>query len=204
MRVSIFGVGALATVMGITIHTIYGLWTLCADLVFVILFPQLVSVVYIDGTNTYGSLAAWILGLLFRLAGGEPLVKLPPLIIFPWYDYENEIQGFPFKTLSMFVSFFTILFVSYVTKYLFENGILRKEYDIFQCIVNIPDEAIALKDPPSEIGEMSVLNVNKGAEKNGKINPALKSSFDDLLEEARIEREPSIDSKDSLYQAGIQ
>ena len=66
MRVGIFGVGILATVMGITIETIYGLWYLCADLVYVILFPQLVSVVYIDDTNTYGSLAGYTIGMIFR------------------------------------------------------------------------------------------------------------------------------------------
>ena len=49
--------------MGITIHSIYGLWYLCADLVYVILFPQLVSVIYIGYTNTYGSLAGYCVGM---------------------------------------------------------------------------------------------------------------------------------------------
>ena len=62
MRAGIFGVGILATIMGITITTIYGLWYLCADLVYVILFPQLVSVIYIGYTNTYGSLAGYLVG----------------------------------------------------------------------------------------------------------------------------------------------
>ena len=64
MRAGIFGVGILATIMGITITTIYGLWYLCADLVYVILFPQLVSVIYIGYTNTYGSLAGYLIGEL--------------------------------------------------------------------------------------------------------------------------------------------
>ena len=66
MRVGIFGVGVLAMIMGIEITTIYGLWYLCADLVYVILFPQLVSVVHLKHTNTYGSLAGYIVGMLFR------------------------------------------------------------------------------------------------------------------------------------------
>jgi high affinity choline transporter 7 len=49
MRVAIFGTGALATAMGIMVESIYGLWYLCADLVYVILFPQLFSVVYLEG-----------------------------------------------------------------------------------------------------------------------------------------------------------
>ena len=67
MRAGIFGVGILATIMGITITTIYGLWYLCADLVYVILFPQLVSVIYIGYTNTYGSLAGYLVGKFLHI-----------------------------------------------------------------------------------------------------------------------------------------
>ena len=40
MRIAIFAVGGMATFMALTIPTIYGLWALCSDLVYVILFPQ--------------------------------------------------------------------------------------------------------------------------------------------------------------------
>ncbi|VDK59576.1 unnamed protein product [Cylicostephanus goldi] len=59
MRFSIVAVGAMATVMALTIQSIYGLWYLCADLVYVILFPQLLCVVYRKESNTYGSLAGY-------------------------------------------------------------------------------------------------------------------------------------------------
>ena len=183
MRFGILGVGALATVMGITITTIYGLWYLCADLVFVILFPQLVSVVYLRDTNTYGSLSGYLGGLLFRLLGGEPLIGLPSVIKYPGYNYVLDIQTFPFKTVCMLFSFSLILIASYTSKYIFENGHLPKNYDIFMCVVNIPDEVIALKEHSAngEEGEMTVLNTKK-AESNGQINPALKFSKDDLLD----------------------
>ena len=85
MRIGIFGVGVLAMVMGIMIDSIYELWYLCGDLVYVILFPQLVSVIYLSWTNTYGSLAGYIIGLLFRLLGGENAVHLRATIHYPWY-----------------------------------------------------------------------------------------------------------------------
>ena len=85
MRFGIFGVGVLAMVMGIMIDSIYELWYLCGDLVYVILFPQLVSVIYLDWTNTYGSLAGYIIGLLFRLLGGENAVRLSATIHYPGY-----------------------------------------------------------------------------------------------------------------------
>ena len=136
MRLAIFGVGALATIMGIKVKSIYGLWYLCADLVYVVLFPQLCSVVYLKGTNTYGSLSGYLVGLIVRLLGGEPLLGLPAAIHYP--GYSNGEQMFPFKTFSMLTSFAVIVVVSYSTKFLFENGTFPKHYDIFRCVVNLP------------------------------------------------------------------
>lgn len=57
MRACVFWFGALATVMGILIKSIYGLWSLCSDLVYVILFPQLVCVVYVPFVSPITKLA---------------------------------------------------------------------------------------------------------------------------------------------------
>ena len=139
MRIGIFGVGAAATVLAIQVDSIYDLFVLCSDFVYVMLFPQLTCVVYFRDVNTYGSLAGYIMGLFFRLAGGEKSLKLPVLIHYPWYDAKEHLQRFPFKTFSMLTTFFFILFVSYFTKYIFDKGWLQKKYDIFKCVVNIPE-----------------------------------------------------------------
>ena len=186
MRGGILGVGILSMVMGITIETIYGLWYLCADLVYVILFPQLTSVVYLDFSNTYGSLAAYLVGMFFRITGGENIIGLEPLIEYPYYDADTKTQLFPFKTFTMLLVFATTITVSYMTKFLFESGYLPKEYDFFRCIVNIPEEQVTLKEPqdrpptPSPTAEMAVLR-DTLRPPNGSINPALKFSKDDLL-----------------------
>jgi high affinity choline transporter 7 len=60
MRFGIVMVGILATMMALTIQSIYALWYLCADLVYVILFPQLLCVVYFKRSNTYGCLLGYI------------------------------------------------------------------------------------------------------------------------------------------------
>lgn len=191
MRGGILGVGVMAMVMGITIKTIYGLWYLCADLVYVILFPQLVSVVHLSRTNTYGSLAGYCVGMFFRIAGGEPLMYLPAMIEYPGFYYEsptNWYQRFPFRTLTMLLSFGTIVSVSYLMNYLFESGKLRKEQDIFLCVVNIPEDKIEIKEPfaptPSPMAEMAILKgqpIRIATANGGQINPALKFSKDDLL-----------------------
>ena len=86
---------------------------MCSDLVYVILFPQLLIVVHFkDWVNTYGSLAAYIVGMFIRISGGEPLIHLPPLIKFPLYDEESDVQLFPFRTMAMVLSAITLLSVS--------------------------------------------------------------------------------------------
>lgn len=178
MRISIFGVGALATAMAITVSSIYDLWFLCSDLVYVILFPQLICVIYLRISNTYGSLSGFILGMFFRLSGGEQSMKLSPIIKYPWYSEADKAQLFPFKTLAMLISLSTIVGVSAITKFIFERAYLPAKYDVFMCIVNTPEESIALAyKGPCELTAMTP------SEEKGKINPALKFSQEDLLAE---------------------
>ncbi|EEC16758.1 high affinity choline transporter, putative, partial [Ixodes scapularis] len=175
MRVAILFVGAMATAMALTVKSIYGLWYLSSDLVYVILFPQLVSVVYMkQHCNTYGSLGAYIIGLLLRGLGGEDILGLPAVIRYPFY---NEVDGqlFPFRTLAMLVSLASIVSISTSLKWAFESGRIPARFDIFHCIVNIPEDVIKVQEPQE--GEMTVLNAcglkSYQTEMNGRVNPAL-------------------------------
>lgn len=169
---------ALALAMALCVESIYILWYLCADLVYVILFPQLVSVIYIKKSNTYGSLGGYIFGMFIRIAGGEHSIGLPALIKFPLYDEANQVQGFPYKTLAMLVTLGTLVSISYFTVYLFEGGILPRRMDIFMCIVNIPDEQMVLASRESVDEHIKFGLYGK---ENGKVNPALKFSTEDLI-----------------------
>ncbi|KAB7497316.1 High-affinity choline transporter 1 [Armadillidium nasatum] len=190
MRLSIFVVGFLATILALTISSIYGLWYLSSDLVYVILFPQLLMVVHFKHhCNTYGSLAAYIVGLGFRVSGGESIIGIPPLIKYPFFDEETQVQRFPFRTFAMVLSALTIIFVSMFTKWIFESGRLAPSYDILRCVVNIPDDVQRVGDPHE--GEMTIMSVhtktkyNSTDEMNGRINPAL-SLGSDSDEEASV------------------
>ncbi|XP_014244901.1 high-affinity choline transporter 1 [Cimex lectularius] len=204
MRISIFVVGILATIMALTIPSIYGLWSMCSDLVYVILFPQLLMVVHFkDNCNTYGSLAAYIMALLVRVSGGEPLLGLPALIHFPGWDGERQL--FPFRTMAMLISLITLIGVSWGTKHVFEVGYLSPGYDLFRCVVNIPEDVVRVGEPAE--GEMAVMTsgsmgplygtsteatlVGKD-EMNGRINPALETDDDD----------PALDLGDMKKRAG--
>ncbi|CAF1365430.1 unnamed protein product [Adineta ricciae] len=138
MRIGIFLVGAGAAGIGILVSSIYVLWYLCSDLVYVILFPQLLCVVYVPHTNTYGSLSAYILGFVFRILIGEPSLNIPTVISFGRY--------IPPKTLCMIISLLTTLIVSFVAKILFENRLLSPQLDVLHCLVDIPNETLPLNE----------------------------------------------------------
>ncbi|CAD7090438.1 unnamed protein product [Hermetia illucens] len=196
MRVAIGVVGVLSTVMALTIPSIYGLWSMCSDLVYVILFPQLLMVVHFKNyCNTYGSLSAYIVAFFVRLSGGEPLMGLPAFIHYPGYDPVQEKQLFPFRTMAMLLSLITLAGVSWWTKMMFESGRLAPGYDYFRCVVNIPEDVQRVGEP-SEAGEqMSMMGGQMGRnyaatmvgkdERNGRINPALEPDDDLPVVEAQ-------------------
>ena len=74
IRVSIILVGTGATVIGLTVKTIYGLSILCSDLIYVILFPQLICVLYFRYSNGYGAIFSFAVGMVLRILGGEKLL----------------------------------------------------------------------------------------------------------------------------------
>ena len=89
---------------------------MCSDLVYVVLFPQLLMVVHFkDWVNTYGSFMAYCVGLVLRLGGGEPLIKLPALIKYPLYD-EQFGQLFPMRTFAMVLSMTTLIGISQLAR----------------------------------------------------------------------------------------
>ena len=127
----------------------------------------------------------FILGLMFRLLGGEPLIHLSAAIEYPWYDPVNKVQRFPFRTLSMIISFLVVITVSLITKFIFENEYLPKHMDYFECVVNIPEDVVVIDEPyENGNGEMTMINLKKKKaelEPNG-INPSLKISKAEILE----------------------
>jgi high affinity choline transporter 7 len=111
LRVSIVALGAGAAVLALKVQSVQALWFFTSDLVYVLLFPQLLCALYDPKANLAGSVVAFSVSLVLRLGGGEPLLGLPPWIPYPeifrgwlpgapadWYDGSAMI--FPFKTLA--------------------------------------------------------------------------------------------------------
>ncbi|XP_072120298.1 high-affinity choline transporter 1-like [Mobula birostris] len=142
MRAAIVTFGGAAAGMTWLSNSVYGLWYLSSDLIFVLLFPQLVSVLFIKGSNSYGCITGYIIGLTLRICGGEPYLRLNPFFCFARCHLDIEfpsgpiyVQQFPFKTVSMLLSLLMNLSVSYLTKYLFHNGMLPPKLDFLENFV---------------------------------------------------------------------
>ncbi|CAK8686522.1 unnamed protein product [Clavelina lepadiformis] len=139
MRLSIIFVGGLATTLALTVGSVYKLWYLSCDVVYVVLFPQLTCVLYFD-VNTYGSLSAYLVALILRLGGGEPVFNLEPFIHYPGGT------NFPFKTFSMLMSLVTLIVVSYTARYLFVNEIFPERFDFLGCKLTSGGCSIGIKE----------------------------------------------------------
>jgi high affinity choline transporter 7 len=92
MRATIGAIGVGAVWMALEVQSVQALWFFTSDLVFVLLFPQLVCALFDAKANLAGSVTAFTVSLVLRLGGGEPLFGIPALIPYPEYV--------PFKTFA--------------------------------------------------------------------------------------------------------
>lgn len=172
--------------MALLTGTVYGLWYLSSDLVYVIIFPQLISVLFVKGTNTYGSVAGYVFGLVLRIGGGEPYLHLPPFICYPGcYTAEKvhqltkevehfTVQKFPFKTVSMLASFLGNVAFSYLAKYLFESGKLSPKYDFLDGVLS--KHSAEIMDKTTLVGNDNI-NLSEMAPVKARLSTTLAGTF---------------------------
>jgi len=103
-RYAIVVLGIVGTLIALNVRSIYTLWFLSADLVYVLLFPQLLVVLYYRWASARGVLAGLAVGLVLRLGGGEATLGIAP-----WIEYGPD---FPFKTVAMLCGLLTTLVIS--------------------------------------------------------------------------------------------
>ena len=204
MRITIFVFGAAATAMALLTGTVYGLWYLSSDLVYVIIFPQLLSVLFVKGTNTYGSVAGYFFGLLLRIGGGEPYLYLPPFIYYPGWRRESRVhhltkkveyfinQRFPFKSMSMLSSFLGNVTFSYLAKYLFESGKLSPKYDFLDAVLSKHSKEIM--DKATLVGNDNII-LSELAPVKPRLGVTLAGTFTN--KEALSDEESSPDSSNN-------
>jgi high affinity choline transporter 7 len=108
IRGSILLFGGMATVLALKVQSVQALWFFTSDLVFVLLFPQLIYALFDRQVNRVGSIVAFAVSLALRVGGGEPLLGLPALIAYP--------DTLPFKTVAAAAGVVLLPLVSRATR----------------------------------------------------------------------------------------
>jgi len=116
LKTSIIAVGVGSTGLSLSIQSVYELWYFCADLVYVLLFPQLVMAMFFKHANKAGAMAGFLVGAILRLGGGEAFLGIPNFIPYPMTLPDAGVL-FPFRTFAMLMSMITIAIVSLATRY---------------------------------------------------------------------------------------
>lgn len=144
IRIGMLITGGITTAMGIGVKSTYDLWVLSSDVIFVVLFPQLLCSVYIKSVNIYGSIPALLVGVVLRIGGGEKLVGIPTLIEYPFYDAATDQQYFPFRMFAMVASMITLIVCSYLgglCEKRFRNPRTQQEIDILKISYKEPERS---------------------------------------------------------------
>ncbi|MCK0191208.1 sodium:solute symporter family protein [Arenibacter sp. F20364] len=117
-------IGIAATILALNITSVYALWFLCSDFVYVLLFPQLVTALFFKKANFAGSLAGFIVAFVLRVGGGDATLGIPVLLDYPMTHGGDVL--FPFRTLAMVSGLITIIVVSLVTQKWYPSTPLEK------------------------------------------------------------------------------
>jgi len=127
----------LATTLAITYKSIYDLFVLCGDFMYVMVFPQLVLVLYWPKSNTYGCLANFLLTLVLRLMVGDPTLGIPPTISFGEIvvtcDKGLCSGSVPYRTIVMILGTLVHVLITLITHQLFVRNRLHLRFDFLDC-----------------------------------------------------------------------
>ncbi|XP_028324321.1 high-affinity choline transporter 1-like isoform X2 [Gouania willdenowi] len=137
IRAVVVVVGVVSSALTSLKTSIMAFWLIAVEVSYLIVFPQLVCILFINISNGYGAISGFVLGLMFRLLCGAPSVGLPFILRFPGCTFADGVyvQCAPVKTVSMAVSFTAILFFSFLASVLFNRKLLPERWDVFNMKV---------------------------------------------------------------------
>jgi len=131
IRISVLLVGLAGLGLAFGDDSVFALWMVSGDLLYCVVLPQLVCVLYFSRANSYGAICGYLVGLLVRGLSGEPLLGIPALILYPgWREVDGvKVQYFPFRTIAMLSSMICIISVSWLVEVAFRRQIIPQSWD---------------------------------------------------------------------------
>ena len=156
MRAAVVVLGTVAAIIAIKVNSIYALFVLCGDFVYVVAFPQLACVIYLKFANTYGALTGYFVSFFFRLTAGEPLLDFDPLIKYWYYDEFKKVQCFPIRTFAMLLGLLCIIIVSALTA-----RYLPERFDYLNAVYGKEEEKVDFEEKSESKGSVGNLNENQ-------------------------------------------
>ncbi|KAM4552943.1 high affinity choline transporter 1-like isoform 1-T1 [Fundulus diaphanus] len=156
IRISVLLVGLAGMGLAFGDDSVVAFWLLSGDLLYCVIFPQLVCVLHFQRANTYGAFCGFFVGLLLRLLSGEPVLRIPPVLLYPgWREENNQIrQYFPYRTVAMLSSMMSIIAVSWLLDLMFNRQLIPESWDFMQVFKKNETEEDEEPDPYEEMNQV--------------------------------------------------
>lgn len=134
IRCSIVVVGLIGTSLTSLKKSLLIYLFLGAEVAYIIIFPQLLCVLFVHKSNGYGVVLGLLTGLMLKLLNGDPSLGLTAVLPYPQCTGNDgtEVLCVPVKTISMLTVLAAIVLFSHLAGALFDSGLLPENVDVFR------------------------------------------------------------------------